>query len=136
MPVPGLEEALEAFYAALNRVFAGDPDPMRAIWSHAADVTQMGPTGDLVVGWESIESSWAAQAAAVESGEVRPRDVRFFSSGDLGATVGLERGHVVIGGHWSVVAARSTNLFRREGGQWRLIGHHVDPHVADHAEAS
>jgi hypothetical protein len=54
-------------------------------------------------------------------------------AGDLAAAVGRERGHVVIGRVRSEVAARSTNLFRRENGAWRMIGHHVDPHVPDHA---
>lgn len=128
--------ALDAFYAALNRVFANDPEPMRAIWSHADDVTQMGPMGDLVVGWRTIEAGWIGQSKVMQGGEVLPHDVHVFASGDLGVTVGLERGFVVIGGQRSVVAARSTNLFRREGGSWQLIGHHVDPHVADHSEAS
>lgn len=129
-----LAAAQTAFYDALDAVFRGDPGPMRAIWSHADDVTQMGPMGDLVVGWGTIEAGWVAQSTVVESGTVRPQDVHLFASGDLGAAVGLERGHVVIGGKRSEVAARSTNLFRREGGAWRMIGHHVDPHVPDHAE--
>lgn len=129
-----LAAAQDAFYDALDAIFRGDPGPKQAIWSHAEDVTQMGPMGDLVVGWRAIEAGWVAQSGIVESGTVRPRDVHLFASGDLGAAVGLERGHVVIGGVRSEVAARSTNLFRREGGAWRMIGHHVDPHVADHAE--
>lgn len=134
MALEELAAAQEAFYDALDAVFRGDPAPMQAIWSHADDVTQMGPMGDLVVGWGPIEAGWVAQSKVVEGGTVRPHDVHLFASGDLGAAVGLERGHVVIGGTRSEVKARSTNLFRREGGSWRLIGHHVDPHVPDHAE--
>ena len=134
MDTDDLGAAQEAFYDALDAVFAGDPAPMRAIWSHADDVTQMGPMGDLIVGWAPIEAGWVAQAKIMEGGTVRPLDVRLFVSGDLGAAMGLERGHVVIGGTTSGVAGRSTNLFRREGGVWRMIGHHVDPHVADHHE--
>ena len=133
METTELGAAQEAFYDALDAVFAGDPEPMRIIWSHAEDVTQMGPMGDLVVGWAPIEAAWVAQAKVIEGGTVRPMDVHLYVSGDLGAAVGLERGHVVIDGETSTVAARATNLFRREHGAWRMIGHHVDPHVADHA---
>ena len=37
-------EAVAGFYAALNTMFKGDLGPMLEVWSHADDVTYMGPT--------------------------------------------------------------------------------------------
>ncbi len=136
MTAPDLHAAVAAFYDALDSVFAGNPAPMQAVWSHAADVTCMGPAGDLLVGWAPIEATWVAQAAVVERGSVRPHDVHLFASGDLGVSVGLEHGSLVIGGNTIVVAARATNVFRLEQGSWRMIGHHVDGHADPSGEAS
>ncbi len=131
-----LHGAVEGFYDALDSVFAGDAGPMGQVWSHAADITCMGPAGDLLVGWPPIEATWVAQAGVVESGTVRPEGIHVFASGDLGVSVGFEHGHVVIGGRSSNVHARATNVFRREDGVWRMIGHHTDPHVATDHEAT
>jgi hypothetical protein len=38
-----IEEASDRFYSALNRMFNGDVKPMYEVWSHARNVTQMGP---------------------------------------------------------------------------------------------
>jgi ketosteroid isomerase-like protein len=136
MDTTDLAAAVERFYDALNGVFAGDAGPMNALWSHAPEVTCMGPAGDLLVGWAPIEATWVTQAGVVESGTVRPDGLHVYVSGDLGVSVGWERGHVVVGGHSSIVAARATNVFRREQGSWRMIGHHTDPHSDPHPEAS
>jgi hypothetical protein len=45
--------ASDAFYAALNRMFEGDLGRMAEVWSHAPDVTNMGPFGGRQVGWEA-----------------------------------------------------------------------------------
>jgi len=46
--------AAEQLYAALNSMFEGDLDPMIEVWSHADDVTYMGPSGGILVGWEEV----------------------------------------------------------------------------------
>ena len=43
-----------AFHDALNTLFTGDAAPMKAIWSHADDVTYMGPVGGMQVGWSQV----------------------------------------------------------------------------------
>ena len=40
-----------AFHEALNLLFTGDAGPIKAVWSHADDVTSMGPVGGMQVGW-------------------------------------------------------------------------------------
>jgi len=42
-----VREAAAKFYSALNVMFSGDAGPMKDVWSHAADVTYMGPGGGL-----------------------------------------------------------------------------------------
>jgi hypothetical protein len=45
-----VKDAAAAFYAALDALFIGDATPMREVWSHADDVTYMGPDGGFDVG--------------------------------------------------------------------------------------
>src|SRR5690554_5250693 len=51
-----IREALDQFHAALNAIFTGDPDPMKAVWSHADDVTYMGPDGAYRMGWAEVRA--------------------------------------------------------------------------------
>jgi hypothetical protein len=46
-----VREAAEQFYFALNAIFKGDLTPMQKVWSHADDVTYMGPGGGFRIGW-------------------------------------------------------------------------------------
>ena len=52
------EQAITAitsdFYAALNILFTGDALPMKNVWSHADDISYMGPDGLYLIGWERI----------------------------------------------------------------------------------
>ncbi|MHC4850946.1 MAG: PAS domain-containing protein, partial [Planctomycetota bacterium] len=75
-PNPAAENEVRAatdqFYVALNRMFTGDLAPMNAIWSHANDVTYMGPVGGFQVGWDAVRKGWEAQAAMKLGGNVEP----------------------------------------------------------------
>lgn len=46
--------AAAQFYAALNTMFTGNANPMKEVWSHADDVTYMGPGGGFQVGWGQV----------------------------------------------------------------------------------
>ncbi len=121
-------EAVAGFYAALNTIFKGDLGPMLGVWSHADDVTYMGPDGRFQVGWEDVRADWQKQAAMKLGGRVEPESVRIVTGGVLAVTHNYERGaNLPIGGESRTVSIRATNLFRKEGGAWKMIGHHVDP---------
>ncbi|HVS01447.1 MAG TPA: nuclear transport factor 2 family protein [Thermoanaerobaculia bacterium] len=115
--------AVGAFYSALNDMFTGDLESMREVWSHADDVTYMGPGGGIQVGWPAVLESWEAQAAMELGGEVQPADVHTTVGGALAVTVGWEIGTNVAE---QQVRIRATNVFRKESGAWKMIGHHTD----------
>jgi hypothetical protein len=71
-----LKDEVAGFYAALDAVFLGDAGPMRAVWSHADDVTYMGPDGGFEVGWNEVGAMWDKQAASKLGGKVSPSDMR------------------------------------------------------------
>jgi ketosteroid isomerase-like protein len=119
--------ANDAFYAALNAMFTGAVAPMEEVWSHAEDVTYMGPDGGLKVGWDQVLPVWKEQAAAMLGGEVRPEGTRMTVGRDLAVIQTVERGaNVDSQGNPLAVSIRATNVFRKEGGKWKMIGHHTD----------
>ncbi|MAH16917.1 MAG: DUF4440 domain-containing protein [Euryarchaeota archaeon] len=114
------------FYAALNKILSGQLAPMEAVWSHADDITYMGPAaGDYKVGWEAVRKDWEGQLGL--RGTVEPVEVQI-TSGPLIATVSnIESIRMEIQGELKDISIRATNIFRKEDGHWKMIGHHVDP---------
>jgi len=122
-----IANAAARFYEALNALFEGELGPMVEVWSHANDVTYMGPDGGFQVGWKDVLASWERQAAMKLGGRVEPEGMRIFAGQDLAVTHNYEKGeNINTGGKSRSVLIRATNLFRRENGAWKMIGHHTD----------
>lgn len=120
-------EAADRFYAALNRMFAGQLDAMKEVWSHADDVTYMGPAGGFKTGWSQVLADWEAQAALKLGGKVQAADMRVTVGQDLAVVSNLEVGeNTNAKGETQKVSIRATNVFRKEGDAWKMIGHHTD----------
>jgi ketosteroid isomerase-like protein len=122
-----VREAADEFYDALNAMFKGDIALMKAIWSHADDVVYMGPGGSIKVGWAKVLKDWESQAARKLGGNVMAKDVNFTIGDDIAVMYAREMGeNTNIGGKREKVDIRVTNLFRKENGAWKVIGHHTD----------
>lgn len=127
-----VRKAAGQFYKALNTLFKGDAGPMKEIWSHAEDVTYMGPVGGFQVGWSQVLASWEAQAALKLGGQVEATEMRITAGQDLAITHNYEKGeNKGQDGKAQTVLIRATNIFRKEKGEWKMIGHHTDllPHL-------
>lgn len=119
--------AVDGFYAALNRMFAGDVKPMEQVWSHKDDVTYMGPRGGFKIGWKKVQAEWKLQADLKLGGKVEAKDMRITVGRDLAIVSNYENGKNSPAGDKSRdVTIRATNLFRKENGNWKMIGHHTD----------
>lgn len=119
--------ATAEFYAALNQMFVGDLESMKTVWSHAADVTYMGPGGGFKIGWEQVLKDWEAQAALKLGGKVQAVDMHVTVGRDLAIVSNVENGeNTNAKGQVQKLSIRATNLFRKEGGKWKMIGHHTD----------
>ena len=122
-----VRQAAEQFYAALNAMFTGGLEPMKEVWSHKDDVTYMGPGGGFQAGWAHVLAEWEVQAAMKLGGEVKPKDMRITVGRDLAVVSNYEIGeNVAQEGRPRKVEIRATNLFRKEDGKWKMIGHHTD----------
>ena len=87
----------------------------------------MRPAGGFRVGWEQVLADWEKQAALKLGGKVSPKDMRITVGRDLAIVSNYEIGkNVTADGEFQNVAIRATNLFRKEGGSWKMIGHHTD----------
>jgi ketosteroid isomerase-like protein len=106
-------------------LFTGEMKSMTTVWSHAEDVTYMGPGGGFQVGWEAVRKNWEAQAAMKLGGKVTPTQMKVTAGKDLAVVSDIEEGEVTIG-QVHKVYLRATNVFRKEGGKWKMIGHHTD----------
>ena len=122
-----VKEATAQFYAALNAMFKGDVGPMKEVWSHADDVTYMGPAGGFQIGWDAVLATWKALAAMKLGGDVKPEDMQITVGRDIAVTHNYEKGqNLNKEGKLETVSIRATNVFRKEDGKWRMIGHHTD----------
>jgi ketosteroid isomerase-like protein len=109
----------EAFYDAFN---SRDMDAMDRLWAKLAPVVCLHPGSTALHGrtqvirsWQSILSSDGAPRVSVEG----PRVVML---GETAMVLCYERVTDPDTGTGAVLAA--TNVFVREGGEWRLVHHH------------
>jgi ketosteroid isomerase-like protein len=130
---PAILTANAGFYAALNRLFIGDVEPMKAVWSHAKDVSYMGPTGQFERGWTAVLKDWEGQAALKLGGKVDSSEVSVIANGDLAVISCYEVGeNTNAAGKVEKVKLRATSIFRKEDGRWKMVGHQTDklPYLA------
>lgn len=126
MPVT-LREAAEAFYAAGNRLLAGDPSAFEAIWSEADDISHLGPTGVITIGREAVMEQFAREAAMGFEGTLRADDRHFVETPAMGLLICVERtSGMTQEGQKIAQDIRSTTVFRKENGHWRVVHHHTD----------
>ena len=122
-----LEEAADAFYAAGNRLLAGDATAFEPIWSEADDISHLGPTGVVCVGRRAVMEEFAKESAMGFAGTLVADDRRTVDMGEVGLLVCTERtSGMTREGEALQRDIRSTTVFRREQGHWKAVHHHTD----------
>src|SRR5215203_4201154 len=122
-----IRQASEQFYAALNRMINGDPEPMMEVWSHGSDVATMHPLGGRETGWREVRASWEQVAQEFSDGQVSIEGLVVVPlSDDVAYTLGTEQGQAKLGDERVGIDWRVTNIYRREGGEWKMVHHHAD----------
>lgn len=119
--------ANDSFYAALNAMFIGNLEPMNALWSQTSYVTDMGPFGDRLTGWEAVGAEFKKEAGMKLGGKITCKDVHSYVGTDMGYVVCVEEGeNMSAEGKPVVVRFRATNIFQLVNGQWKMVHHHTD----------
>ena len=114
-------EAEEAFHQ-------GDARPRMEMWSKRDPVTLFGAAGMYKSGWDELSETfeWVASRFSDVSDytfEVLAADVR----GDMAYAIGYERFNGSIDGRpVEAVTVRSTHVYRREDGEWKIVHRHGD----------
>jgi ketosteroid isomerase-like protein len=121
-----VRSASEQFYRALNGMANGDAGLLAEIWSNSPEVTTMHPIGGREVGWDAVRASFQGVADNAAEGRIELSDQIIHLVGDLAYELGVERGHFKLAGQSIDIEHRVTNIYRREGGAWKIVHHHTD----------
>jgi len=125
----GLQATLERMDSAHVAFHSGNPEPSKAIWSHAADVTLVGGAGGgIEMGWENVRRRLEWASAQYSRGRQRNERVRVTRSGDLALVVQYEHIWFHTPGQDGEAERhyRVTTVLRREAAQWRIVHRHAD----------
>ena len=60
------------------------------------------------------------------NGRAEVDDLHVYVFGDLAYTTGIEHVGGTIGATTTAFDARTTNIYRREAGEWKIVHHHSD----------
>ena len=110
-----LSANLEFYRAFTNR----DTAAMERLWATEAPVVCIHPGWTPIAGRAAVLRSWRDILANPESPHVMCHDDRVFLYGDVAIVLceeELDTGHLA-----------ATNIFAREGGQWRMVHHQAGP---------
>jgi ketosteroid isomerase-like protein len=121
-----VRKASKQFYAGLNSIVNGDSGPLADIWSHETYVTTMHPIGGRDIGWDAVRGSFGGVAKLASKGTVELKDQLIHAVGDLAYEVGIEKGLILLAGEKVPIEHRVTNIYRKEGGAWKIVHHHTD----------
>jgi ketosteroid isomerase-like protein len=123
--------------AAERALCRGDAGPRSGTWTQRDPVTLFGAAVPVRQGWEGVSSVFRWLASRFSD----LRDYQFElvaagASGDLAYTVGFEHKTVVADGEPVSNTLRVTHVYRREGGEWRIVHRHGDHPPLDASPAS
>ena len=125
-----LSQAIEAQYEAMRAIARGDPEPTKALYSEADDVTLANPWGPAVRGRAAVCEMLDFVGTRFRDGTMEGVErLGLYAGTDIATTLDVERWRVKVGGREEATpfALRVTCTFRREGDAWKLVSRHADP---------
>jgi ketosteroid isomerase-like protein len=125
-----VRDFVEAYQAAARRFSRGDPEPVKALFSHREDVALANPFGPAVRGWPAVSDALNFASSRFHEGDVEEfQIIALYASDDLVTMLATERWQARVGDRNEVenFALRVTSTLRREDGTWRLVLRHADP---------
>src|SRR4051794_29322053 len=124
-----LDEVLRAWESAANAFAKGDPEPVKALYSRAEDVTLANPFGPPVRGWENVSAALDFASSRFRDGSVAEfNNLARYESPDLVTLLDVEHWRTKVGGgNHADFSLRVSSTYRREQGEWKLVHRHADP---------
>jgi hypothetical protein len=112
-----LQPAIAWIQGTIRQVANGDPEPYKACWSQAADVTIYGGWGAYERGWSQVEPRLKWAVARWRGGHTNFDLLALGTSGALAYTIWTEHGSARLAGidEYRSILLRITHLYRQEG---------------------
>ena len=115
-----------ALYEAEFALHNGDAGPRRAIWSRNEPVSVLGAWRN-AHGQQELEELFTSLAASFSDCTSYRFELQAFDVvGDMAYTAGLEHTSASIDGQPGSYTLRATQVYRREGGEWKVAHRHGD----------
>lgn len=123
-------EFLKQYYEAARLFARGDPEGVKAIYSHSEDVVLANPFGPASVGWDAVGHALDFASSRFQDGDVEPFEV--LARYDYGQCVVMHavedwRARVADRPEMEPFRLRVTTVLRLEDGGWRIVLRHADP---------
>jgi ketosteroid isomerase-like protein len=116
-------------------LLGSDAKRLKQLYSHNDDVTVLGGFGGVEHGWIEVgpRLDWAASQFA--GGSYERKTLSMVEGTDLAYTVSIETNRIRETGkpEETQLDLRVTQIYRREGDEWRLVHRHADPLVVKKA---
>ena len=124
------DELIEQYHLAQGEFVKGNPEPVKAMFSHRDDVTVANSHGPPARGWEQVAKTIERAASLRSDGEfVSSEIVAKYVTPELAYVVQIERAKAKVGRREDITpyALRATMIFRPEDGTWKVVHRHADP---------
>jgi ketosteroid isomerase-like protein len=128
--VDDLDQVVDQSHLSLGEIVKGNPEPLKAMYSHREDVSLANPFGPPVRGWDEAAQTIERAASRYRDGEIVGfENVAEYVTSELAYIVEVERYQAKVGGREEMtpVALRVTSIFRPEDGTWKIVHRHADP---------
>ncbi|QSI30104.1 DUF4440 domain-containing protein [Variovorax sp. RKNM96] len=119
---------------AAQAYVCGDAAPLSALLARTSDATFFGPGGGHVHGTEEVATRYTLDAASFGKGSESSFEILQMGAGDgVAYWVGIQHAQVNMEGKREPVPMdlRVTEVFRREGDDWKLVHRHADGMAKD-----
>jgi ketosteroid isomerase-like protein len=124
------EEFMKRRDEAARAYVRGDSAPLGQIVAREGDATFFAPRGGYVQGADNVSSTYKRDATAfAPGGDSSFTILQMGASDGIAYWVGFQRATAHMRGHTEAVPfnLRVTEVFHREGDQWKLVHRHADP---------
>jgi len=121
-----LDEFIDRCHEAITQQSQGHPEPFLKLWSHADDVTIMAAIGGYQVGFQAVRALLTAASKTQKFDGWSAENLVTALADDLAFSVELEHYAQEADGEDKGMTLRATQIYRREGGGWKVVHRHGD----------
>jgi ketosteroid isomerase-like protein len=125
-----VDELIERYQLGLDEFMKGNPEPVKELFSHRADVTLANPLGPPAHGWDEVRATIEHAATQFRDGRLVGLEiVEKHVTPAFAYTLWLERAEGKAGEREDIaqVTLRVTMIYRPEEGTWKVVHRHADP---------